>query len=260
MRAIDSLRDAEQHWLLTIDETLLYLHARALVTAFDDVLQRAFDDALINHLPVRVLPVSSHAPQNVEVLMDREYQQIVELLAPGRRARDEARGRIRALLAMESHLVEEVSVSETDINRIEDAIRGGTPFPQVFPRLTALGTATEGDGIEVKVHFTKKQGAPVHFIPADNVAEAAAVREVDLMRKYRLSPAVLGKEVGLTTPKSAALRKLLKLDSDPTCLHVFEHGASRFLHYSDKALAAMRAWLKENDIAVAWDTRNASSS
>src|SRR6185436_19957793 len=35
IRAIDCLRDSEQHWLLVIEERLLYLHARALVTALD---------------------------------------------------------------------------------------------------------------------------------------------------------------------------------------------------------------------------------
>ena len=123
MRAIDSLRDAEQHWLLKLDEGLMYMHARALVTVFDETLKASFEDALVEHLPTRVLPVSSQAPQNIEILMDNEYTQIRELLTPGRRARDEARGRIRALLAMESHLVEDVAVSEKDIDRVESAIR-----------------------------------------------------------------------------------------------------------------------------------------
>jgi len=35
MRAVDSLRDAEQHWILVAEEDVLYLHARALVTAVD---------------------------------------------------------------------------------------------------------------------------------------------------------------------------------------------------------------------------------
>jgi hypothetical protein len=32
MRALDSLRNAEQHWFIRIDEDVLYLHARGLVT------------------------------------------------------------------------------------------------------------------------------------------------------------------------------------------------------------------------------------
>ena len=35
MRTINSFRDAEQHWLLVLEEDILYLHIRALVTAID---------------------------------------------------------------------------------------------------------------------------------------------------------------------------------------------------------------------------------
>jgi hypothetical protein len=135
MRAIDSLRNAEQHWFLRIDEDVLYLHARALVTTVDDILKRSFEDDLSGHLPSRVLPVSTQPPSDIDFIVDREFKEIGELLTPGRRARDEARGRIRALLAMESHVTEEVAVSEIDITRIEKAIRVGKQAGQVFPRL-----------------------------------------------------------------------------------------------------------------------------
>jgi uncharacterized protein YjiS (DUF1127 family) len=255
MRAIDSLRDAEQHWLLKLDEGLMYMHARALVTVFDEVLKSLFDDALISNLPVRVLPVSSHAPQNIEVLMDREYAQIRELLTPGRRARDEARGRIRALLAMESHLVEDVAVSEKDIDRVENAIRANTAFAEVFPRLTSLGTVTGGAGIEVTVHFTKRQGAPVVFVPADNIGEAAAVRQVDLRNKYHITPTELAKKVGLSIPKAALLRRHLKIDDDVGLRYVFEHGKARFPSYADAAVEKMRQGMNEIDIDALWRTR-----
>jgi hypothetical protein len=255
MRAIDSLRDAEQHWFVVVAEQFLFLHARALVTVVDEVLKRSFEDALVNHLPPRILPISSLPPANIEVLMDREYTQIVELLAPGRRARDEARGRIRALLAMEAHVVEEVDVSEKDIDRIEKAIRGAKGFPDVFPRLTALGTTTEGEGISLKVHFTKKQGAPVKFVPADDPRDAAAVRELDLQKKYHLTPAQLARAVGLTTPKASALRDYLKLNDDPACRHVFKFGKSQFNCYSDNAVKTMKATLQDVGMDAVWKAR-----
>jgi hypothetical protein len=102
MRAIDSLRDAEQHWILVTEEDVLYLHARGLVTAVDEVLKGVFSDDLTSHLPVRVLPVSAETPSDIDFLVDREFRKIAELLAPGRRARDEARGRIRTLLFLQA--------------------------------------------------------------------------------------------------------------------------------------------------------------
>ncbi|URK88553.1 hypothetical protein LP421_15950 [Rhizobium sp. RCAM05350] len=43
MRMIDALRDAEQHWFTIVEEDLLYLHTRALITVFDAYLKRALD-------------------------------------------------------------------------------------------------------------------------------------------------------------------------------------------------------------------------
>ncbi len=37
LRAIDALRDAEQHWLIVVPEDVLFLHARGSVTIFDDL-------------------------------------------------------------------------------------------------------------------------------------------------------------------------------------------------------------------------------
>src|SRR5690606_9811234 len=71
MRAVDSLRDAAQHWFIVVAEDLLYLNTRALITAFDAYLQRALDDALIEHIPARVLPVSTMPPGDFEFLVDR---------------------------------------------------------------------------------------------------------------------------------------------------------------------------------------------
>lgn len=234
----------------------MYIHTRALVTVIDEILRRSFNDELVEHLPTRVLPVSTIAANNIEILIDREFSQITELLAPGRRARDEVRGRIRALLAMEAHMVEEVDVSEKDIDRIERAIKTGRNFEEVFPRLTALGTYTQGEGIDIKVHFTKKHGAPVRYIAADDPSEAAAVRELDLRKKYRLTPSELSDVVGLTPPKASALRRFLKIDSDETCRHVFEFNKSKFPCYSDKAVQLMKQALIDNDMNEIWKNRN----
>jgi hypothetical protein len=38
LRSVDAMRDDEQHWYMIVDAGLLYLHARAAVTLFDDLL------------------------------------------------------------------------------------------------------------------------------------------------------------------------------------------------------------------------------
>jgi hypothetical protein len=157
------------------------------------------------HLPARVLPVTSDPPQDLALILDDEYSQIASLLRPGRRSRPEARARIRTLLAMEAHVEPDARVSSKDVDRVEQGIRSGGVRDQVFPRLKDIATSVDGAGVTVKMHFTKTHGAPIRYV-ADLSVPAAAVREVDLQRKYHRSAADLASAVGLTGPRSLALR------------------------------------------------------
>ncbi len=46
LRAVDAMRDDEQHWYNDVSEGQLYLHIRAAVTLYDDLLQRVFSERL----------------------------------------------------------------------------------------------------------------------------------------------------------------------------------------------------------------------
>jgi hypothetical protein len=231
LRAIDAMRDDEQHWYNVVSEQVLYLHARAGVTLFDDLLQRVFSECLATYLPHRVLPLSVDPPNDLALILDEEYSQISSLLQPGRRAGHEARARIRTLLALEAHIEPDTRVSNKDVARVEKGIRAGASRDQVFPRLDEVSTAIDGAGISLTVHFTKKQGAAVRFVGDDSV-RAAAVREVDLQRKYHRSPSQLATSVGLTTNRASALRRHLGIDDDESCTHVFVLGSQRHPHSS----------------------------
>lgn len=256
MRVVDALRDAEQHWFTIIDEDVFYLHTRALVTVFDAYMKRALDLDLSSYIPPRVLPVSTKPPGDFDFLVDREYTLIADLLKPRRRKRDEARARIRALLAMEGLVSDQVLISQRDINRIEKAIKAGNDLGAVFPRLNTIASSIEGDGPSIKVHFTKKQGAPVQFVAGDDPVGAAAVREVDLQRKFYLRASDLAKAVGLSVPKASALRAHLGIDSDPDCHHIFSFGKSKHPCFSDNARNRMRQAMDEGaDIEAIWAAR-----
>lgn len=252
MRAIDSLRDAAQHWYVFVAEDILYMNTRALITAFDAYLKRALGDDLVAHIPPRVLPVATLPPGDFEFLVDREYKLVEELLKPGRRARDEARARIRSMLAMEAIAVEEVDISERDIDRIERAIKAGQKFTEVFPRLSTVGTITDGDGINLTVHFTKKEGAPVRYLGGDDPADFAAVRELDLQKKFHSSATQLAETLAITRPKSLLLRNTLGIDRDATCSHVFVFDSQSIRRFSDNAVRKMKEWLAANSIDELW--------
>jgi hypothetical protein len=150
-----------------------------------------------------VLPISTSPPRDIQILIDEQFHQVEELLKPGKRRRAEARAKIRGLLALEGHVSEEAQVSERDVNRVERGIREGKDITNVFPRLGQVGTEFSQEGPTLKVHFTRGGGgAPVEYIAADDPREAAAVREVDLQRKYYISKPDLAQRLELTPPRA----------------------------------------------------------
>ncbi|CAN7383955.1 MULTISPECIES: hypothetical protein [Pseudomonas] len=255
IRALDTMRNAAQHWMIVVPEDALFVTTRALITTLDEVLAQHFADTLANNLPLRVMPLSTTALPSFDILVDREFRHIAELLAPNKRARDEARGRIRTLLAMEAHTSEIVEVSERDINRIEKAIKAGNQVEQVFPRLVALSSQITGEGPTLRVHFSKKDGAPVRYVSGDDPEAAGAIREVDLQKKYHLSPSVLAERVGLNPSKCKALREMLRVDEDQANMMVFEFGSQKHPRFSDNALRILLENNTPEQVETAWQAR-----
>jgi hypothetical protein len=70
LRAIDSMRDDERHYHAIVDEALLHSHCRAAVSVFDDLLSRVFNDRLGDQFPLRVLPLSTRPPEDIQTLID----------------------------------------------------------------------------------------------------------------------------------------------------------------------------------------------
>lgn len=252
LRAIDAMRDDEQHWFNIVSEQLLYLHARAGVTLFDELLQRVFSEHLADRLPGRVLPLSVDPPRDLAVVLDEEYTQIAALLQPGRRAGHEARARLRTLLAMEAHIEPATQVSDKDVARVERGIRDSRTRDQVFPRLGELGTAIDGEGVDLVVHFTKTQGPPVRY-ESDESVPAAGIREVDLLTKYHRPPGALADDLGISASRSTALRRHLGMETDGPYSHQFVLSPSnKPRRYSDNALRLMRETLATLDVDAVW--------
>lgn len=255
LRVLDNLRDGEQHWHQVVEEGMLYLHARAAVTLFDDLMNRVWGLRLADHVPVRVLPISIEPPQGLDLLVDQEYERIARLLKPGRRATAEAKGRIRTLLATEALSdPDAVEISEADVNRVLRGVREGKTREQVFPKLTGITSTTAGGGISVEVRFVKKDGLPVTYTNDPN-AEAAAIREVDLEKKFHMGSYDLADKAGVGRTKSVALRRHLGLDKDDDHYsHVFKFGSQSHRRYSNNALEAMKQAKEAVDLDKVWQS------
>lgn len=255
IRHLDAMRDAEQHWHLVVDEGLLFHNARAAVTLFDDLLQRAFNEHLSKYLPTRVLPISAEAPMALDLLVDREYKRIAELLKPGRRATAEAKARVRALLATEAIAdADAAEVREDDVRRVTRGIREGKSRQQVFPKLTGYTSDIQGDGVAVEVRIVKAGGLPVTYTD-DPDADTAAIRTVDLEKKFHMGAYDLADKAGVDRTRAVALRRHLGLDNDDDHFsHVFKFGGTKHRRYSNNALTAMREAMKTVDLEKVWQS------
>lgn len=248
LRAIDALRDDEQHWYTEVPEAMLFLHARAAVTLFDELLRRSFKQRLADHLPSRVLPISTQPPQDFQTLVDSEYTKIAELLKPGRRQRDRARARIRALLAMEAHTDDDAKVSNSDVNRIERGVKAGKTRDEMLPNLASVGAEISGDGLTVEVRFSRSEGLPVRYVTGAESSEASAIEEVDLQRKYHWTPSRLAQKLMIDTTRAKLLREHLGIDTNGADSHEFKFNKARHRGFSDNALKKMRQALLDLDI------------
>lgn len=252
LRAIDALRDEEQHWMGALPEGLLYLHVRAGFTLFDDILQRVFQEPLSSHLPHRVLPISSEPPRDIQLLIDEEYNQIAQLLTPGRRRTAEAQIRIRSLLAMESHVGDSVRVSTKDVDQVQRQIKKGKARNEVFPDLEKLQSEVAGEGLMVSVRIGRTEGMPMRLVASDEDVPAVALREVDRQQRFHWTAAQLAERCNLSQPRCVALRRSLKIDDDPSMAHEFVFGAQKHRRYSDKADKLLRESAAEVDMDKVW--------
>lgn len=254
LRAIDALRNDEQHWYTDVPEGLLYLHARAAVTLFDNVLHRAFNQRLADHLPQRVLPISTEPPQEFQTLVDSEYALVGELLKPRKRQRDKARARIRALLAMEAHAGAEAKVSNLDVNRIEKGVKAGKSREELLPNLSGIGAQIVGEGLTVQVRFSRTEGLPVRYVGNDE--DAAGIRQVDLQAKYHWTPSGLAEKLKIDTTRAKLLREHLGIDHNEDESHEFRFNRTAHRGFSDNALRRMREALVQLDMDVLMESHS----
>jgi hypothetical protein len=264
-RAIDAMRDQEQHWYAHFDEALLFLEVRSFVTAFDDLLGRCFSEKLADHLPLRVLPISTNVlPKDITTFFDSQFSQIKDLLKPGKRHRHEARGRLRTLLAMEAHVSEDVVITEQDVNRAENGIKQSKPWRELFPGLSTMATTVSGEGPAIVVRISKNDDLPAVRIvkEGDPAAEGAAVvREIDVWNRFPFRYQQLAQILGFTSYVYVpALAKELDLKSDPNMYYEKKMGSQRVYGYSQHALDKMKQSIADGiDMKAVYRRHNTAS-
>lgn len=259
LQTINALRDAAQHYLLEISEQQLYLHTQAGVTLFADLLDHVFEESLSEHLPNRVLPVTSNPPRELSVLMASEVEQIASLLRPGKRRRVEARAQVRALAIMEGSVNgEKVQPGRGELDRVLDEIADGMPWTAIFPGIAALRLDLDGGGIPFSLRIVKGEDAiPIRAVSASDEPSAAvvALKRVNEVDFYSLGLQDLANKTAVGRNKLLAVVQELDLQSCPDYFKEIRIGGVTFKRYSPKALDVLKKRLPELDIEDIWQRR-----
>ena len=259
LQTINALRDAAHHYLLEISEQQLYLHTQAGVTLFADLVESVFEESLSDHLPDRVLPVTANPPQELDLLMASEVEQISALLEPGRRRRVEARSQARGLAIMEGSINgERLQPSNGELDKILDQIAAARHWREIFPGIAALRLDLDGGGIPFSLRIVKGEDAtPIRAVSAMDEPNAAVVtlKRVNETDFYSLGLTDLAEKTGVGRNKLLAVIRELDLQSDPEYFKVIRIGGVSFKRYSPKALDRLKKQLPELDIDEIWDRR-----
>jgi uncharacterized protein DUF3644 len=247
LQSINGLRDAAQHHILDISEGQLYVHIQSGVTLFRDLLKSIFGQDLAEHLPNRVLPVSTSPPTDLASLFESEVSEICKLLRPGKRRRIEAEARLRPLTILDATIRgEKGQPSQGDLRRVSNSLVSGENWSDVFPGVAAVNVTADGAGPSLSLRLSKKEGVPIQLVPEGTPgASVLAVKRVNELDYYSLGAKQLSEKVGLTLNKLVAVVDHLKIRDDSDCYKEFKIGSSLHKRYSPQAIKVVSEALKE---------------
>lgn len=262
VQVINSLRDAAQHYMVQVSEQQLYLYAQAGLTLFGDLLASVFGSTLSDHLPERVLPVSSRPPRDLHSVVKAEFEDVQSLVAPGSRKHLEARAKLRALAVVEASLNGIRSQpSDGELEKLVGRIKKGESWQKLFPGVASLGFVSDSSNtIGVAIRLTKKEGQPVHLVPEGTPgATIVSVKRVNELDYYSLGLNDLADKIGLNPSRTLALVRHLGLQDRDDSFKMITIGGVAFKRYSKKALELAREALQTVDMAKVWSLHNPSA-
>jgi len=254
LQEIDGMRDAAQHYLLEVTEELLYVLIQASVTLFGDLVESVFHQHLRDVLPLRVLPLSTTPPTNIDALFDREIATVSALLAEGRRRRIEAKMRLRPLLIMDKALCGEThQPTDAELAETITGIKHNTGWQELFPGVASMDMSSSGSGPSFALRLAKKGGTPVVLAPAGTPGVATVVlKRVNELDYYSLNRTALATKVGLSGPKTSAVIWYLKLRESREFSALIQIDASTFWRYSPKAIDQIKTALSGTPLSSIW--------
>jgi hypothetical protein len=254
LQSINGLRDAAQHYTLEMSEQHLYFQAQAGLTLFRDVVRDVFGIELKTELPVRVLPLSTTPPMDIQAFFSNEVQEIKRLLAPKSRKKLEATEKLRALAIMENAIQgNESQPSETELKALAKRLSKATNWGQLFPSVSTLTFTQNGYGPSLDLRITKSEGVPVTIVPEGTPgAGVVAIKRVNELDYYNLTLTNLCSKTKIGSNKLLAVIRELKIQENPDAFKEIKMGSQTHKRYSPLALDTLKKELPKLNIEDIW--------
>jgi len=256
LQTINGFRDAAQHYTLELSEQLFYFQAQSGLTLFRDLTERVFNIDLKLELPVRVLPLSTTPPMDIQALFNHEIEEVKKLLQPTSRKKLEALEKLRALAIMENSIQGiETQPSDAELKSLIKKLKQGSAWHQVFPGTATINFTTNGYGPSLDLRITKsEEGIPFTPVPEGTPGAAVvAIKRVNELDYYSLSLSDISAKINISTNKLGAVIQELKLQENITYFKIIKIKSSVFKRYSMAALDLLKKEIPNMDMKAIWE-------
>ena len=254
LQSLNGLRDAAQHYTLELPEQLLYFEAQAGLTLFRDITQNVFGINLRIELPVRVLPLSTTPPMDIQALFNHEIEEVKKLIQPGSRKKLEALEKLRALAILENSIQGiEIQPSDAELKSLAKKLKQGSEWHQIFPGTSTINFTSNGYGPSLDLRITKlEEGIPFTPVPEGTPGAVAAIKRVNELDYYNLNLTALAEKTKITTNKLGAVIKELKIQENKDAFKEIKINSQTYRRYSPLALDILKKELRNLDIEQVW--------
>jgi hypothetical protein len=178
-------------------------------------------------------------------------QDIAALLKRGLRRSEEAKARLRPLLALDGSVTgREEAPTEREVERAVESLKTKTDWKQVFPGLAQLEIVnTPGSGApEVTLRIAKAGDGPAVHLATPGEAEGALLfRKSNPFDEYPIALSDFGSRLGVTVFQGYALIWQLKLKDDPAAYFLRKTPSGKGIRY--QGLSSRAIDLAEKEMA-----------
>lgn len=246
---LNLLRDAAQHYIISVSEGQLYVYTQSALSVFLKILNEEFKISAGAHFPDRLSLVSAAIPADFASMLDLEFAAIRSMLAPGSRRKLDAKAKMRAFGVLERSLGgSEIHHSDDELEAMAKQVSNGSDWRKIFPGVKTVQIDPNGcdTGLVLKIAKGKpSDGDAVTLVPEGTPGAAVVgVKTVNDLSYYSLYFNDLVDKVATKYPQLnrydvQTMITALNLKQDNEMYRSYMMGKQRHQRYSPKALDAV---------------------